>query len=230
MSELSNAMRNANSGKGIKVELSFTDHRTSFGHPDESYKSKTLFMKKDDYDKFIEYQNIFNNTHLDVPIHSYTDLVFYDNVNLTGQPASVTQVFEHLHPEDVREFTFKGNNDAIQVLKNNIDSAKNTMPYKEIHDILESLRTAIKSYKQYGFQWILNTPWIDTIPKDELELMMATKIGGRHPLSSTSYNKTKQTHTGRDGVSRCVYVKAGKYYVKKRDPKTGKFVYRVVKP
>ena len=44
-----------------------------------------------------------------------------------------------------------------------------------------------------------------------------------------TYFKSNKTYTGRDGVKRSVYLKAGKSYVKKRDPKTGKFVYRHVK-
>lgn len=47
--------------------------------------------------------------------------------------------------------------------------------------------------------------------------------------SAAAYVKTNRTYTGRDGVKRCVYTRGGKSYVKKRDAKTGKMVYRAVK-
>lgn len=53
------------------------------------------------------------------------------------------------------------------------------------------------------------------------------KKGGSR-LKTKKYEKTTQKHKGRDGVMRVVYERLGKSYVKKRDPKTGAFVYRVV--
>ena len=61
---------------------------------------------------------------------------------------------------------------------------------------------------------------------NNIEKPLNPKKGGK---PAASYTKSNKKYVGRDGVKRCVYVKGGKSYVKKRDPKTGKFVYRVVK-
>lgn len=43
------------------------------------------------------------------------------------------------------------------------------------------------------------------------------------------FNKTNKTLIGKDGIKRVVYSKNGKDYVKKRDARTGKFAYTLVK-
>ena len=57
---------------------------------------------------------------------------------------------------------------------------------------------------------------------------MCEQSGGKS--NTNNFLKTYKTYMGIDGVKRVVYSKNGKNYVKKRDPKTGKFVYRQVKP
>lgn len=52
--------------------------------------------------------------------------------------------------------------------------------------------------------------------------------GGKPRKSPPSYVKTNKTYVGRDGVKRCVFIKGSQTYVKKRDSKTGKMVYRIV--
>lgn len=56
-----------------------------------------------------------------------------------------------------------------------------------------------------------------------------TKNNASGGKPSSSYITSKQTYVGRDGVKRRVYIKGSKTYVKKRDTKTGKMVYKAVR-
>lgn len=60
----------------------------------------------------------------------------------------------------------------------------------------------------------------------------ASKSGGNHtknPYKSSAFARTNMKHTDNKGVTRVVYVKAGKSYVKVKNAKTGKFGYRAIK-
>lgn len=63
---------------------------------------------------------------------------------------------------------------------------------------------------------------------EERDVKNESKGGKALSKQSKPYTKTSKTHTGRDGKIRVVYIRNGKSYVKKRDAKTGKFVYRAI--
>lgn len=78
--------------------------------------------------------------------------------------------------------------------------------------------TTSEEYEIYGF-YQLNT--------NEVYLYVPPAEGGR-PQTKT-YKKTKRIYTGRDKIKRIVYIKNEKFYVKRKDAKTGKFKYVNVK-
>lgn len=67
-----------------------------------------------------------------------------------------------------------------------------------------------------------------TLGVNQYQLVYPNFISVMQGGSKIKYVKSNKSYTGRDKVTRCVYAKGNKSYVKKRDPKTGKMVYREV--
>lgn len=66
---------------------------------------------------------------------------------------------------------------------------------------------------------------LSTAPdRDSIDVIEIKQGGGM------KYLPTTKTHTARDGTKRRVYSRGASQYVKRKDSKTGKFVYRKIKP
>ena len=71
--------------------------------------------------------------------------------------------------------------------------------------------------------------------KHKIKYIDRGRFGGGARLPTTqsdsktkTYVKTNRIHTFKDGTQRTVYRKDGKDYVKRKSPKTGKYVYRPI--
>jgi len=102
----------------------------------------------------------------------------------------------------------------------------------KIDDLLgfsgKTWKTSITSIKINLTKLRERIPNFDDLSKVPLTDTIFTQIGGGSKKYSP-YMKTSEKHTGRDKVPRVVYVKNGKRYVKRKPPKTSKFVYREIK-
>lgn len=75
---------------------------------------------------------------------------------------------------------------------------------------------------------IVNTEtFLACINPDGSSAVLRKESGGANP--GQTYFKSNRFYVGRDGIKRVLYMRGGKSYVKKKDPKIGKFVYRQVK-
>lgn len=81
-------------------------------------------------------------------------------------------------------------------------------------------KMVLEKIKYTGFKTTDGQYYVIDSFKDKNELQ-----GG----SGSKYTKTSDIYKGRDGISRTIYQKNDAKYVKKKDSKTGKFVYRRIK-
>ena len=98
-----------------------------------------------------------------------------------------------------------------------------------------SLKTLLK-YQYISKRKLIYYTIVDLTDQDDLYItpnvcptVLVPTQGGK-PKPQTKYFKTSKKHTDKSGITRVVYEKNNKFYIKKKSPETNKFTMRIINP